>query len=143
MNKFIQNGTKKEKIIFIKREKKIYDHLKLYNKADVALDTFPYPGVTTSYEALVMGLPVLTMKGYNFNSRCGESININLNMNHLIADNDNDYIKKACELKIQKNLSETYGLKLRQKALSSPLFDTETFVRDFENLLKEVINKNL
>lgn len=143
LNKFIKNGTKKEKIIFIKREKKIYDHLKLYNKADVALDTFPYPGVTTSYEALVMGLPVLTMKGYNFNSRCGESININLNMNHLIADNDDDYIKKAGELKIKKNLSETYGLKLRQKALSSPLFDTETFVRDFENLLKEVINKNL
>ena len=66
------NGIQKEQIIFLEREKNIYDHLNLYNKANVALDTFPYPGVTTSYEAILMGLPVLTMQGFNFNSRCGE-----------------------------------------------------------------------
>ena len=120
------------------REKKIIDHLKLYNKANVALDTFPYPGVTTSYEAIVMGLPVLTMKGFNFNSRCGESINKNIGLNDLIAENDEDYIKKANALKLEKNLSLKYGLSLREKALKSPLFDTDTFVKDFENLLKKV-----
>ena len=139
LNKFRINGVKSEKVIVLDRENKIIDHLKLYNKANVALDTFPYPGVTTSYEAIVMGLPILTMKGFNFNSRCGESINKNVGLESLIADDDEDYIKKANALKLEKNLSSKYGISLREKALKSPLFDTDTFVKDFENLLKKVV----
>ena len=86
-----------------------------------------------------MGLPILTMKGFNFNSRCDESINKNVGVENLIADDDEDYIKKANALKLEKNLSSKYGLSLREKALKSPLFDTDTFVKDFENLLKKVV----
>ena len=64
-----------DSVIFHKRLEDKKDHLDLYNKIDIALDTFPYNGVTTSFEAIWMGVPVLTMAGYNFNSRCGESIN--------------------------------------------------------------------
>lgn len=141
LNKFLKNKVKKNQLIFLDRKKNIYDHLKLYNKANVALDTFPYPGVTTSYEAILMGIPVLTMKGFNFNSRCGESINKNIDMEHLIAADDEDYIKKAKSLILENNLSKDYGLKLRQKALSSPLFDTNNFSKNFENLMKEVFGK--
>ena len=88
-----------------------------------------------------MGLPVLTMKGFNMNSRCGESINKNLGMNHLIADDYEDYLKKAIILAKDKNLKENYGNNLRNKALSSPLFDTDKFTKDFENILKQVCNK--
>ena len=66
------------------------------------LDTFPYNGVTTSFEAIWMGVPVLTMAGYNFNSRCGESINKNLNMEYLIAKDENDYVSKAVDLSNDK-----------------------------------------
>ena len=142
LNKFSKNGVRKEQLIFLDREKDKYDHLKLYNKANVALDTFPYPGVTTSYEAILMGLPVLTMQGFNFNSRCGESINKNVDMDHLIAIDDNDYVSKALYLKEDKDLNENYGMKLRQKALASALFDTDTFTHDFENLIKKVYNQN-
>ena len=69
--------------------------MKDYHKIDVALDTFPYPGVTTSFQAYLMGVPVLTMRGFNFNSRCGESININLGLNKFIAKNNEDYFKKS------------------------------------------------
>jgi predicted O-linked N-acetylglucosamine transferase (SPINDLY family) len=65
---------------------------------DICLDTFPYNGVTTSFEAIWMGVPVITMAGYNFNSRCGESINRNLNMESLIAKNPDEYILKTIEL---------------------------------------------
>ena len=74
------------------------DHIEQYNQIDVALDPFPYPGVTTSFESVMMGVPVLTMRGFNFNSRCGESINLNLEMQEFIATNSEDYYLKAIQL---------------------------------------------
>ena len=142
LDKFILKGIQKDQIIFLEREKNIYDHLKLYNKANVALDTFPYPGVTTSYEAILMGLPVLTMQGFNFNSRCGESINKNIIMDNLIAKDDHDYLNIAISLTKDFKLNEKYGENLRKKALSSPLFNTDQFTRDFEELITKVYNKN-
>ena len=142
LNKFLKQGVKENQIIFLKREKNNEDHINLYNKANVALDTFPYPGVTTSCEAILMGLPVLTMKGFNFNSRCGESINKNINMDQLIANDEDDYVEKAKSLIFDKKLNEKYGVKLRDKALKSPLFDTNKFTKNFENLIFDVYQKN-
>ena len=138
MKKFYDNGVKKKQLIFLDKEKKLEDHLKLYNKADLALDTFPYPGVTTTYEALLMGLPVLTMKGFNFNSRCGESIMKNMNMQEMIANDEIDYFNKAISIVNDKNSIKKNLINLRERTLSSPLFDTDTFANDFCNLIKHV-----
>ena len=78
--------------------KKFSNHLETYKDIDIALDTFPYNGVTTSFEAILMGVPVVTMKGHNLNSRCGESINKNANLVSLIGNDKEDYIKKAVNL---------------------------------------------
>ena len=119
------------------------DHLKQYNRIDVALDPFPYPGVTTSFESVMMGVPVLTMKGFNFNSRCGESINSNLKMQDFIAANSEDYYLKAIEL--QKNPTKLENLRssLREKVLASPLFDVDNFSKSFCNTLKTVWKNNI
>ena len=85
-----------------------------------------------------MGVPVLTMQGFNFNSRCGESINKNINMEELIASDDDDYVAKAKSLISDKKLNEKFGIKLRDKALKAILFDTDKFVKDFENLIYEI-----
>ena len=135
LEKFLKRDIQRNQIVFCERTRNINHHLDLYNRASVALDTFPYPGVTTSFEAIMMGLPVLTMKGYNFNSRCGESINKNIEMTDLIAENNDDYIKKAILLTQNKNLDIKYGNNLRTKALNSPLFNTNQFTKDFENLI--------
>ena len=138
MKKFCDNGVKKDQLIFLDQEKKIIDHLNLYNKANLALDTFPYPGVTTSYEALLMGLPVLTMKGFNFNSRCGESIMKSMDMHEMIANDEIDYFNKAISIVNDKDSIEVNRINLRERTLSSPLFDTDTFTSDFCNLIKHV-----
>lgn len=114
-------------------------HINLYKKIDIALDTFPYNGVTTSFEAAWMGVPVLTMKGNNFISRCGESINKNLNMVNLISENENDYFLKACAISSDKD----YLIKIREHifktALSSPLFDSKDFSHQFFDTLRKLI----
>jgi len=90
-----------------------------------------------------MGVPVLTMRGSNFNSRCGESINLNLGMNEFIARDEKDYFDKAVEL--QKNLKKLELLRrsLREKALNSPLFDVNNFTIEFTSILKRVWNNHI
>jgi len=143
LKKFTDRGVQKNKIIFLETEKNTYEHLNLYNKIDLALDTFPYPGVTTSFEAALMGVPVLTMKGFNFNSRCGESININLQMENFIAKSKDDYFEKAISIQNNPDILKKIRYNLRNKALSSPLFDTESFTKDFTEILKKVYLKHV
>ena len=138
LKKFKEFNVDNSRVLFSKREEKRNDHYKIYNKIDISLDTFPYPGVTTSIESIWMGVPVLTLKGNNFVSRCGESINLNLKMSDFIAKNKTEYISKALSLTEDINNLVEIRKSLRQKALSSPLFDTEKFGQDFGDLLSNV-----
>ena len=128
-----------ESVKFLDRAEKFNDHLDNYNSIDIALDTFPYNGVTTSFEAIWMGVPVLTMSGYNFNSRCGESINKNLNMEQLIAKDEDDYIQKIVNL--TKNTDEYINLRksVFLDALKSPLFNTEDYSKSFFESLRKIV----
>jgi protein O-GlcNAc transferase len=136
-SKFIKEKVDNEKIIFLNRSSD-KEFLKDYNKIDLALDTFPYPGVTTSFQAYLMGVPVLTMKGFNMNSRCGFSINKNLKMDTLIAENIEDYIQKAISFKKNYN-SYLSKLSLRKKSLDSNLFNTDKFVEEFSKILIKIL----
>ena len=135
LSKFKKNDITPNRIIFEKSKIKREDHLKMYNAIDISLDTFPYPGVTTSFESIWMGVPVLTKKGNNFASRCGESININLEMNDFIACDDEDYIAKAVSLSKNKEKIIQTRKVLRDKASKSPLFDAKSFGQDFSELM--------
>ena len=130
--KFNING---DRITFLPRVEKREDHYKLYNKIDLALDTFPYPGVTTSFEAIWMGVATLTLKGNNFVSRCGASINFNLNMNEFIASDLNEYIDKAISFARESKKLSQIRKSLRNKAIESPLFNSQTFGKNFSNIL--------
>ena len=102
--------------------------------------TFPYNGVTTSFESVWMGVPVITLAGYNFNSRCGESINKNLNIEYLIAKNENEYVAKALDL--SNNLNKYLDLRkeIFEKALKSPLFDGKNYSKNFFQSLEDLNN---
>ena len=135
--KFAEYGIS-DSIIFHEHDKNFQDHLKLYEKVDVALDTFPYNGVTTSFEALFMGVPVLTMAGYNFNSRCGASINKNLKLDYLISKDQEDYINKAVELSNDiKKLNDLRNF-IFENVIDSSLFDNVSFSKSFFNMVEEI-----
>ena len=128
LKRFENENADLKKIIFLKKSKSD-EFMKDYYKIDLALDTFPYTGVTTSFQSYLMGVPVLTLKGFNMNSRCGESINTNLGLNDFIADNLEEYYNKSVSLQNKTKLSNLRS-SLRQKVLSSPLFDTDNFTKD-------------
>ena len=139
LNKFSKENVNLENITILETLQSKKDHLECYNKFHLSLDTFPYPGVTTSFESLIMAKPVLTMKGNNFNSRCGESINLNVNLDEFIAENEDDYINKAVNFSKNPNTLENLNKDLRKKVLSSPLFDTETFSEDLQSIFLDII----
>jgi protein O-GlcNAc transferase len=139
--KFLNFDIDNSRILFSSREKKKDDHYRMYNKVDVSLDTFPYTGVTTSIESFWMGVPVLTLKGNNFVSRCGESLNLNLEMPEFIGESIEDYINKAVAISEDKEKLSMVRKSLRKKVLSSPLFDVESFGQDFSKLLTTVWEK--
>ena len=136
-----QNKGVLDSIEFMNTLTSFEEHMNLYKKVDIALDTFPYNGVTTSFESIWMGAPVITMKGYNFNSRCGESINKNLNMEYLIAENEMDYVAKAKELSENNDKLLDIRKKIFDQAASSPLFDSVSFSADFFKSLQTIYNK--
>lgn len=125
-------------IEIIEWTKNFDDHLKLYNNIDIALDTFPYNGVTTTFEALWMGVPVLTMEGYNFNSRCGSSIIKNLKIEDLIVKNEEEYISKAIELASNKKKLLDLRKKVFNNLHESNLFNQKKFTSNFFDLISNL-----
>ena len=129
-----------ESIQFIDRQEDLKNHLISYNDIDIALDTFPYNGVTTSFEAIWMGVPVITMAGYNFNSRCGESINKNLNMERMVAKDEDDYVNKVVNLSNNHNDYINLRKSIFVNALKSPLFNVQNYSKSFFEALERIVN---
>jgi len=125
-------------ITFLSKKNSFEEHINEYKKIDLALDTFPYNGVTTSFEAIWMGVPVLTLGGFNPHSRAGESINKNLNMSYLIANNKDEYVQKAVEF--SKNFEKVIKIRknLFNKALESNLFNDKKFSKEFYECLEKI-----
>jgi len=111
------------------------NYYKTYSRVDVVLDTFPYPGGTTSVDALWMGVPVITLKGDRFLSHLGESIAINAENTDWIAQGEDDYVRKAVEFSFNLKRLEYQRSTLRDRVLKSPLFDTNRFAKNFSAAL--------
>ena len=65
----------------------------MYNSIDIALDTIPYGGATTSCEALAMGIPVITKRGRDFKSRLTSSLLVGCELNELVCNSEKVYCK--------------------------------------------------
>ena len=111
-------------------------YLAAHNAVDIMLDTFPYPGGTTTCEALWMGVPTITLAGNTMLSRQGASLLTCANLSDWIANSEQEYIAKAIEA--AQNLAQLSQLRsrLRQQVLVSPMFDAKTFALHLEGALR-------
>jgi len=106
-----------------------------YAKFDIALDPFPYPGWTTTYEALWMGVPTVAIRGEAYISHLGESIMHHAGLPDWVADDEEDYVAKAVAFASDVEGLASLRAGLRDQVLNSPLFDAPRFARDFEQAL--------
>jgi predicted O-linked N-acetylglucosamine transferase (SPINDLY family) len=135
VNRFAAHGISAERLI-LEGPAPRAELLAAYNRVDIALDPFPYPGGTTSVEALWMGVPVLTLAGDRFLSHIGESILQNAGLPDWIAADADDYVARA--VAHAGDIPRLAALRkgLRQQVLASPLFDAPRFARHFETALR-------
>src|SRR5208283_2084439 len=76
----------------------VADHLSTYNRIDIALDSMPYNGTTTTCEALWMGVPVVTAVGDRHASRVGASLLGAVGHPEWVARDRDDYVRVAADL---------------------------------------------
>jgi predicted O-linked N-acetylglucosamine transferase (SPINDLY family) len=99
------------------------------------LDTFPYPGGTTTCEALWMGVPTLTLAGDTLLSRQGASLLTAAGLDNWIATSKADYVDRALALAGDIARLAVLRAGLREQVKSSPLFDAPRFARNLEDAL--------
>lgn len=108
---------------FIGRTASTGEHLALYNRVSIALDTFPYNGTTTTCEALWMGIPVVTLKGDRHASRVGASLLTNIGHAEWIARDAEEYVGIASILAASPECLEGVKARLRGDISKSPVMD--------------------
>ena len=111
------------------------NYLAAHAEVDIILDTFPYPGGTTTCEALWMGVPTLTLAGDRLLARQGASLLTAVGLEEWIATSQDGYVAKAIALASDLPKLETLRMGLRQQVLDSPLFNAARFARNFEDAL--------
>ncbi|MEO8343208.1 MAG: tetratricopeptide repeat protein, partial [Gallionella sp.] len=110
-------------------------YLAVHADVDMILDTFPYPGGTTTCEALWMGVPTLTLAGDSLLARQGASLLTAARLEEWIASSKEEYILKAISFASDLSTLATLRAGLRQQIEASPLFDAPRFARNFEKAL--------
>jgi predicted O-linked N-acetylglucosamine transferase (SPINDLY family) len=108
------------------------DYLKVYQRIDLGLDTFPYTGHTTSLDALWMGVPLVSRAGRTAVSRGSLSVLGNLGLNGLVADTREQFARIAVEWAGQPERLSALHTGLRERLIRSPVMDGARFARNFE-----------
>ena len=112
------------------------EHLKLYSHIDIALDTFPYNGTTTTCQALWMGVLVISLMGASHVARVGGSVLHRLGLERLIAKSVEEYIEIAKTLAADVKGANTLRHSLRPMMKASPLMQYDAFVSSLEDVYR-------
>jgi predicted O-linked N-acetylglucosamine transferase (SPINDLY family) len=127
-----ENGIDPDRLILRGRTSSFEEHLAFYNQIDVALDTFPYHGTTTTCEALYMGVPVVTLVGDDHRSRVGLSLLSAVGEDDLATRTAEEYIERAIALAEDVDKRRKLRRTLRGEMDASPLMDQHGFTRALE-----------
>ena len=108
------------------------DHLSAYHDIDIALDTGPYNGTTTTCEALWMGVPVVTLAGELHMSRVGACLMTAAGLHDLVATSAQGYVQTAIALARDPAWRGTLRRTMRARLRASALLDHGKFVAALE-----------
>jgi len=135
--RFRNAGIASDRLEFAGRTAGLEAHLDVYGRIDIALDTFPYHGTTTTCEALWMGRPVVTLAGDRHASRVGASLLHAAGHPEWIASTETEYVECAAALASAPASLAEISRSLRVQLSESPLLAHAAQAERFATALLE------
>lgn len=130
-------GIARERIDLVGYTGGIAEHLALYGRMHIALDTSPYNGTTTTCEALWMGVPVVTLEGDRHAARVGASLLRTAGLGALVAENSADFLRITVDLARSPGRIAAYRSGLRRQLAESPLCDSAGYGERFFRAIRD------
>lgn len=143
IDRFARRGVEPSRIVFLPWSRDYRDHLPLYAKVDIALDTWPYSGTTTTFEALAMGVPVVTLcqrpeDGGIHASRVTGAILRWLGRPEWVAEDATGFVRVAVALAKDRSALARVRATLRDELLASPMCDRAGFAEALVETLRRI-----
>lgn len=135
-NMFANAELAAERLILRTQTSSQVAHLQVYNDIDIALDPFPYNGTTTTCEALLMGVPVVTLAGDRHAGRVGLSLLNAVGLPEMVAISPDDYVERAAALAFDRGRLASLRAGLRDQLQASPLFDYDGGAKELARLYR-------
>lgn len=136
-NVFTNSGIEKSRII-LEGPESHRELLESYQRIDIALDPWPYSGGLTTCEALLMGVPVVTLPGPTFAGRHSATHLTNAGMPELVVNSWEEYRQRVIELASDLPSLAVIRASLRQVFINSPVCDAPRFARHFHKALRAI-----
>ena len=133
---FKQRGVAQERIDIQHRSPTKLEHWQALSQFDIAFDSFPYNGTTTSCDLLWMGVPIITKQGNSHVSRTTTSILTGLHMQSWIADNDKHFIELCAEKSNDQCELVNSRQTLRALMRNTSLGNRDLFIQEYEQQLQ-------
>ena len=133
--RFAAHGVGAERLVLRRWTAKAADHLAAYREVDIALDTFPYNGATTTCDALWMGVPVVSLAGERHAARMGLSILSAAGRAEWCVREPARFAEIAASLAEDPSSLGEIRSAMRERLRASALLDAPRFAHDFESLL--------
>ena len=130
-------GVDRSRIEMLDRTPNVQSHLALYSRVDLALDTFPYHGTTTTCEALWMGVPVVALLGDRHAARVSASLLTAAGHPEWIAHSEDEYVRLATDLANDPAKRSVLRQTLREDLRRSPLLDHSGQTSSFSNAVRD------
>lgn len=138
LDRFARLGVTADRVRIIGNAPLIHEYLTLLSQHDIALDSYPYTGTTTTCESIFMGVPVVTLAGPTHVTRVSASILTDVGVPELIAESPEKYIALAVELANDQSRLQQYRVKLRSMMQASTLMDCDGFARKMEAAYRDI-----
>ncbi len=135
---FEANGVAADRVEFVAVRGK---HMPFYNRIDIALDTFPQTGGTTTCEALWMGVPTVSLVGPCIFERLSNSNLTNAGLADLCVSDKDSYVETALRLAADRARRETLRATLRTEIRDRPLGRVDWFLEDFQDAVRQAVDQ--
>ena len=117
------------------------DYMTRYLDVDIALDTYPYTGGGTTFDALYMGVPVVSLYGERRSSRFGLSILNNAGIGELAVPTADEYVERAVALAHDWELLDVLHKNLRTMLENSTAMDGRRYAREMEAQYEKILQE--